>query len=154
VAFCAALINLQWGLVLGVYAASAVPIDHARADVWVGTADVPAVDVGQTVPRRYLYELVAQPEVERAEEYVLDYSVWVRPAGTRVNCLVVGADLTPHSLGAVDQLTPDLRARLTEPGTVVVDASETGRLGVQKVGDRAEVGRKAVRVVGLVRGLK
>ena len=54
----------------------------------------------------------------------------------------------------MDQLTPDLRVRLTEPDSCVVDATELGRLGLTGVGDTAEIVGHRVRVVGLVHGVR
>jgi len=47
-----------------------------------------------------------------------------------------------------------MRARLTEPGAIVVDDAELRRLGINGVGDRTKIGDQRVRVVGLVHGLK
>src|SRR5438034_7109298 len=47
-----------------------------------------------------------------------------------------------------------MRGRLTEPGAIVIDEAELGRLGVNGVGDRTKIGDQHVRVVGLVHGLK
>jgi putative ABC transport system permease protein len=57
-------------------------------------------------------------------------------------------------LGAVKRLTPELRRKLTEKGSVVIDESEFPRLGIKEVGDYAEVTGQRVRVVGTVKGLK
>jgi putative ABC transport system permease protein len=57
-------------------------------------------------------------------------------------------------MGAVRELTPQMRILLEEPGAIVVDDSELGRLGLRGVGDVAEVVGSRVRVVGLVHGLK
>src|SRR5207248_646537 len=46
------------------------------------------------------------------------------------------------------------RARLAEPGAVVVDEANRKRLGIRGVGDRVEMSGKQVRVVGLVQGAK
>jgi putative ABC transport system permease protein len=54
----------------------------------------------------------------------------------------------------VGDLTPQMRALLTEPGAVVIDESDLDRLGVAGVGGTGEVAGCRVRVVGLVRGLK
>ena len=50
-------------------------------------------------------------------------------------------------------MPPELRAKLAEGGAVVVDESELGRLGIDGVGDSAQVGGHPVRVVGLLNGL-
>ncbi len=49
VTFCAVLINLQWGMVLGIYAATSIPVDRTRADIWVGAPGLPSVDVGRRI---------------------------------------------------------------------------------------------------------
>ncbi len=72
--------------------------------------------------------------------------------------MIIGSNLREDSLGRVDELNPDLRSKLSEPGSVVVDESDLDRLGVKGVGDSAEIagpqGPRAVRIVGLTRGLK
>jgi putative ABC transport system permease protein len=67
---------------------------------------------------------------------------------------VIGSRLEEDSLGALKDLTPELRAKLTEPGAVVVDESELSRLGIKGVGDTSEILGYRVRVVGLTSGLK
>ena len=61
--------------------------------------------------------------------------------------MVIGSRLGEDSLGAVDRLTAEHRAKLTEPGTIVVDESDMGRLGVTGLGDVAEVSGVRVKVV-------
>ena len=52
-------------------------------------------------------------------------------------------------------LTREMRVLLTEPGAVVVDEREVGRLGLKHgIGEAAEVMGHKVRVVGLVHGFK
>jgi len=48
--------------------------------------------------------------------------------------MVIGTRLDEGALGAVRELTPDLRLRLTESGAVVVDDSDLERLNIQGVG--------------------
>ncbi len=57
-------------------------------------------------------------------------------------------------MGAVKLLGSTYRAMLTEPGSVIVDESEFERLGVERVGQTAEVRGNRVRIVGTVRGYK
>src|SRR5436190_463921 len=69
-------------------------------------------------------------------------------------CMVIGSRMSDDALGAVDLLTPELRAALTERDAIVVDESDLDRLGIKGIGDTAEVSGKRVRVVGLTHGLK
>jgi putative ABC transport system permease protein len=154
VAFSALLVALQCGLLLGMFSFASMPVDHTRADVWVGGRGAFSVDRGYPIPDRYLTRLAGQPEVSHCEVYVQGFAYWNKPDGGAELAMVIGSRLTDDALGAIGELTPELRVRLTEPGAVVVDESEMGRLGVRGAGDRAEVGGRRVRVVGLVRALK
>ena len=68
--------------------------------------------------------------------------------------MVIGSRLDDDSLGAVRELTPQMRSLLTLEGNIVVDESDLGRLGIKGVGDTAEISGIHVRVVGLTKGLK
>jgi putative ABC transport system permease protein len=154
VAFCGLLIASQCGLLLGMLSFASLPVDHTSADIWVGGPQVTSVDLGRPIPDSYLSRLAGQPEVECCEVYLQAFSHWVRPDGGFELCMIVGSRLDSDALGAVRELTPDLRARLTEPGTIVVDESDLGRLGIRGVGDTAQIADRRVRVVGLVRGFR
>jgi putative ABC transport system permease protein len=101
-----------------------------------------------------LSDVAVQPEVVRVETYVIGLIVVDRLDGRSELCTVIGSELADDALGAVRQLTPELRRRLSEPGSVVADETELGRLGLTGIGDVAEVMGRRVRLVGVVRGLK
>jgi putative ABC transport system permease protein len=154
VAFSALLIALQGGLLLGLFSVTSLPIDHSSADVWVGNPEVLSVDLGRTIPLDWLTRLERQPEVAQAEPFLQAFAYWAKPGGGTELCCILGTRLGDQALGALRELTPELRARLSEPGSAVVDEAELGRLGIKGVGDTAEVSGRRVRVVGLVRGFR
>jgi putative ABC transport system permease protein len=154
VAFSALLIALQCGLLLGLFSITSIPIDHTHADIWMGAPQVLSVDLGQPIREGYLARLASQPEVERCEIYLQGFAYWSKPHGGNELCMVIGSRLTEDALGKVDELTPLLCEKLTENGTIVVDESDLERLGIQGVGDTAEISGRRVRVVGLTKGLK
>jgi putative ABC transport system permease protein len=154
VAFSALLIALQGGLLLGLFSITSLPIDHTGADLWVGNPDVLSVDLGRPIPEAWLARLAAQPGVVQSEVYLQGFTYWGKPTGGTELCCVIGARLQPGALGALRELTPEMRARLTEPGACIVDESELERLGIKGVGDTAEVSGRRVRIVGLLQGLK
>jgi putative ABC transport system permease protein len=153
-AFSALLVALQCGLLLGMLAFASIPVDHAGADIWVGAPGLVSVDLGSPIPESHLARLAVQPEVERCEVYLESFGYWRRRDGNVELCMVIGSRLDARALGAVRELTPDLRDRLSEPGAVVVDESDLGRLGIRGPGDVTEVNGRRVRVAGLVRGLR
>ncbi|MSQ95219.1 MAG: ABC transporter permease [Gemmataceae bacterium] len=153
VAFSCLLIAMQCGLLIGLFSITSIPIDESSADIWVGHPDVPSVDLGIPIPEGW-QSYLALPEVERSEPYMEGFAYWKKSSGGMELVLVIGTRLGPDSIGAIKQLTPELRTRLSEPNAVVVDEGEFGRLGLKKVGDTAEILGKRVRVVGTVRGLR
>ena len=50
VTFSAVLIAVQFGLLLGLFSITSLPIDESNADVWVGPPKVPSVDLARTIP--------------------------------------------------------------------------------------------------------
>jgi putative ABC transport system permease protein len=155
VSFSAVLIAVQSGVLLGTLAVTSRPIDHASAQIWIGIRDMPSIELGHPIPEAWLFRLQAQPEVEEVEGYLYEFAYWHKPAGGSEHCCIIGARLDGSSLGAVNDLTPQMRTLLTEPGAIVVDATDLGRLGLTHgVGECAEIMGKKVRVVGLVHGFK
>ena len=154
VAFSALLIAVQGGLLFGIFSVFALPIDRSRADVWVGYPGAPSVDLCLPIPEEWKARLAVQPEVERVDSYVYSTLPWGKRGGGIETCSIIGSRLDEGSLGAVAELTPELRARLREPGSIVLDESSLADLGFTGVGDVAELAGHRVRIVGLVRGLR
>jgi len=154
VAFCAQLNILQWGVLLGTLSVLSTPVDRSRADVWVASRDVLSIELGSPIPAVWQSRVASQPEVVQSEIYLFGFSYWHKRRGGAEVCCVVGSRLDEQALGALADLTPDMRKRLTEPGAVVVDASEMDRLGIASVGGSAEVFGHRVSVVGLLHGFK
>ncbi len=155
VSFSAVLIAVQFGVLLGTLAVTSRPIDHAAAQIWIGIRDTPSIELGHPIPTSWMFRVQSQPEVEEVEDYLYEFNYWHKPSGGAVHCCIIGARLDRASLGAVNDLTPEMRTLLTEPGAVVVDETELDRLGLQRgIGETAEIVGHKVRIVGLVRGFK
>ncbi len=156
VTFSAVLIAVQCGLVLGLLICTSVPIDHAGADIWVITSDAASMPQTYPIPDLWALRVARQPEVVRTETYLLGAGSWHKPnQGSAELCYLIGSRLDAGSLGVVRELSPDVRARLAEPGAVVVDEWDLENLGLSKgVGEHAELNGRRVRVVGTVRGFQ
>lgn len=154
VAFSALLIALQCGLLLGLFSITSIPIDHNKAEVWMGAPGVLSVDLGRPIREGYIARMAAQPEIDHCEVYLQGFAYWSKRNGATELCVVIGSRLATDSLGAIKHLNNELRDKLTEPGTIVVDESDRHRLGVSELGDTAEVSGLRVRVVGFTKGLK
>ncbi|MSU79842.1 MAG: ABC transporter permease [Gemmataceae bacterium] len=153
VAFSCLLIALQCGLLLGLFSITSIPIDESSADIWVAHPDVPSVDLGIPIPEAW-QSYLALPEIAHTEPYIEGFAYWKKPTGGTELVLIIGARLGPDSIGAIRQLTPELRMLLSETSSAVIDEGEFTRLGIEKVGDTAEILGKRVRIVGTVSGLR
>ena len=114
VAFSALLIALQFGLLLGLFSVTSIPIDRAKADIWVGGPKVLSVDTGlQTIPEgKMMARLESQPEVLQVEPYILRFTNWEKPSGGSDLCILIGSRMGDSALGAVPELTAELRVRM------------------------------------------
>src|SRR5262249_38428939 len=145
----------QCGLLLGIFSITSIPIDHTRADIWMGAPQVLSVDLGQTIRGSHVGRLAVQEEVVRAEPFMQGFSYWSKPQGGRELCMVIGSHLEEDALGKVDALTPDMLKQLQAiRGNIVVDDSDLDRLGIDGIGAKAEISNQRVRVIGLTHGLK
>jgi len=162
VAFSAMLIAVQAGLLVGLLSMMSTPVDKASADLWVGYPGVRSVDLGPALPAHYRNRVLAQPEVREVEEVVMGFAQWAVPATSKNPvtltevCMVIGTRLDVNSIAAAEPVRRDPKqlAALAEPFTVLIDRSDQRRLGVSKIGDKAIVYGRSVRVVGFVEGLR
>lgn len=153
VAFSAVLMALQVGLMLGLFELTSIPVDVTSADIWIGDNDVESVDLGRPIPISYIARL-DRPGVTMPEVYYLTFANWTKQSGGSNLCMVVGSGMGPNDAACAGVLTPEMRAALAEPMTVVVDRSEMQRLGLADVGSKGKVNGQEVRLVGTVSGLK
>jgi putative ABC transport system permease protein len=154
VAFSAVLIALQCGLLLGLFKITSTPIDNANADVWIGSEAVPSVDTGRPIALDMQSRVAGDNRVAKIEPYYQAFASWVKPDGGSELVILIGSSLEQDSIGALKQLTQEMRDALTEQYAIVIDESERKRLGVKGTGDYAEINKLRVRIVGETRGLK
>jgi putative ABC transport system permease protein len=154
VAFSALLITVQFGILMGLLSLTSIPVDLARADLWISDPQALSVDVTEHIPESWLTRVKAQPEIDRVEKYLIWLMMADKPGSQRSICTIIGARLDDGSLGVMPQIGPELRSRLSEPGAVVVDESDREKLGFTAVGDTAEVMRHRVRLVGTVTNVR
>jgi putative ABC transport system permease protein len=152
VAFSAVLMALQFGLLLGLFTITSIPMDHTDLrNVWIGSKGVEAVDLGQPIPISYLGRIGEHAGVSPPEPYIANFANFQKPDGGTDLCFLLG-----HygSAGSADVLTPELRTALTEPFAIVMDDSDMKRLGMTEINQTAKINGKEVRLVGSVKGLK
>lgn len=153
VTFSAVLIALQCGLLLGLFKITSIPVDNTTADLWVGSQEVPAVDLGKPIPVSYMTRVAGMPGVRSVELYIANFANFTKPVGGTELCYLLGSNLDGDSAGLPVVLTDEQRNALTLPDSIIVDQSDVKRLGFDKEG-KAKINGKEVKLVGTVTGLK
>lgn len=159
VAFSAVLMALQVGLMLGLFEISSIPVDHATAnkpsDVWVTSFGNESVDLGRPIPMSLNMGRLSQKYgVTMPEAVIAQFANLEKQDGSTEMCFLLGTSLAENSAGAADVLTPELRALLVEPMTIVMDQSDLKRMKVQGVGDKVKIYNREVKVVGITKGVR
>ncbi len=154
VGLSAVLIAVQCGLVMGLVLTTSAPIDHASAHLWVLPKEARSLHQTYSFPLAWQSRLDLQPEIDRSETYLTAMGRWRLPGrGSTELCMLIGFCLDEGSLGALKVLTPELRAALAEPGTVLVDAWEFATLGLTGSSYEAgEINGQTVRLAGMLHG--
>jgi putative ABC transport system permease protein len=92
--------------------------------------------------------------VSAPEMYIANFGNFTKPVGGTELCFLLGTRLDDDALAPADVLTPELRAALSEPFTIVVDQSDIARLKLDSSEGKPKINGKDVRVVGTVTGLR
>ncbi len=153
IVFALVLIIIQFGLFLGFTTTTSNNIDHSNADLWVVFHGVGYFDTGRNFSERKFYQVLSTPGVAQAEKYMQAFARWKRPDGRVENVQMIG--FHPGSgLGEPWNVVEGSVAELKQEDSVIVDELYRDKLGVQKIGDRIEIGDHRARVVGFTRGIR
>lgn len=153
VAFSGLLMLVQLGLLLGMFGTVSVVVDQAKADLWVGFAAAPSFDLGRPIPVRHEAALYMHPDVVTVERLLVGYADWRDPSGRPTGGMLIGVDPNDASLSIPASFTPALRRALREPGAVIVDEADAGKLGA-RTGELVEINGRRVRVAGFSTGFR
>lgn len=152
VTFSVVLVNLQGGLYLGLIQKASLLIDHGRADIWVGHHGTDNVDIGTSIPERWIHRIRGIEGVERADPYVVTFGRAIMPDGRFENVIVVGSD--PASLlGNAWVMAEGDPEAIRQADGVLVDIHDAAKLGDCAIGDIREINGRRARIVGLTRGI-
>jgi putative ABC transport system permease protein len=154
VAFSGLLLLVQAALVLGIFNSAAVYIKKSGGDLWVGYPGTQSIELGRPIPHEAEIKLLMDPEVARVEPFRWIDGDWRGPADKGgVSVFISGIDTRADGMMFADVLAPDLRAKLDEPDSVIVDRADLAKLGLS-VGAQAVINGQRVRIVGVGSGLR
>lgn len=154
VGFAGLLQLLQTALVLGIFSSASMYVTGSRADLWVGYPGTQSVNLGRPIDAGVEMRIRMDPDVLRVEPYRWVDADWRGTQDTGgVSVFVSGIDADPQGLMFARLLPGSLRARLNEPGAVIVDRADLDSLGLDP-GNAATINGHRVHVVGVISGLR
>jgi len=147
------LVAIQCGLYLGSERTIATVIDKAKADLWVIPIGTKSFDDPSLLIGRERHAVLSTPGVGSVESMVVGFSAWRKPEGGKKAFILVGLDyqnggLAPWNLdeGSVEELSM--------PYSVAIDRSYFKDLGIEKIGDFAEINGQRVRVAAVTKNIR
>lgn len=155
IAFSGLLVLVQMGLLVGLFSTITVYVTASAGDVWAGFPGTQTIDAGRPIRADTEVFLRLHPAVARVERMQWSGGDWRSPRGDRggLTIIVTGIDTRDDGMALAHAVTPEQRRALREPGGILVDRSDLGKLGAT-LGDTAEIGGQRVRVVGATTGLR
>jgi putative ABC transport system permease protein len=153
IVFAVVLIVVELGLFVGFTTTTSSLIDQSGADLWVTGARVPYIEQSSPFTERKLPVVLATPGVASATKYITRFSDWKRPDGAHESVQIVGVNLTA-GLGGPWNIVAGRLDDLRESDAVFIDEIYRTKLGIDRIGQVAEIRGRRARVVGFTRGLR
>lgn len=155
IGFSGVLLVVQAALVLGIFGSAAVSVTASSADLWAGYPGTQSVNFGRPVSSDVEMRLRIDPDVTAVEPYLWVEANWHNPqqAGGGISVFVSGIRTQADALMFARILPAGLRARLREPGAVIVDRADTEQLGIEP-GGSALINGQRVQLVAAIPGLR
>lgn len=149
--FAVSLVTIQTGIFNGFTRSASKLIDNSTADIWVASDTMVYLDLTLPISQAQVSQAQQVAGVERAEPLIARSSVWRLRDGEIAQVRVVGFDPNGQ-LFSPNNIKQGRLSSLTQPHTVIIDATNKDALDVQKIDDTAELGSLPARVVGLTKG--
>ena len=153
IVFSVVLVAIQCGLYIGSGRTIATVIDKVKADLWVVPIGTKSFDDPSLLTGYEKYAVLSTPGVAKSEEIVVGFSAWRKPEGGKKAFILVGLDyknggLEPWNIeeGTVEEL--DI------PYSVAIDKSYFPDLGINEIGDMAEINGQRVRVSAVTKRIR
>lgn len=153
IVFSVVLVMVQMGLYLGFGEMVTKVIDHTSADLWVVRKGTKCFEDPSLLNTSLQKTIANVAGVASSSALVVGFSDWHLPGGEITPVFLIGSDLNQATLqpwniaeGSVDALSG--------ANTVAIDRSYVERLGASKVGDKAQIRGKSVRVAAVTAGIR
>ena len=153
IVFSVVLVAIEVGLYKGSENKIATVLDKAPADLWIVPYGTKSFDDPSLLIGHEKYAALSTPGVQYAEDMIVSFSSWRKPAGGKKSFILIGLDwqnggTRPWSLeeGTVEDLQL--------PNAVAVDRSYFEDLGIEGRGDFAEINNHRIQVTAVTKGIR
>ena len=151
--FSIVLVAVQLGVYLGASKLIVSMVKRADSDIWIMGYGTKNFEAAKGITLRDKYAALSTAGVKSATPMVAQFNEWKRPDGGNVIVMMVGSDPGTRGVTPWNIVEGDL-ADLNTRDAVFIDKSYLAELGVNGVGDTAQLGGQRVRVVGLTEGIR
>ena len=152
--FSIVLVAVQLGLYLGSSRMITANIDHANTDLWITAFGAKSFeDGGVLLADRERHQALATPGVQSVVPIVVAFAEWRKPSGGSSRVVVIGSDLADNGLNTwalAEGTFDDIKA----PDAIAVDRSYLSELGINGIGDTAQVATGRIKVRALTEGVR
>jgi putative ABC transport system permease protein len=153
IVFSIVLVTVQMGLYLGFGRMVTVVIDRAETDLWIMTKGGTSFEGPSVLDMKDRDSALATDGVDRATEVITGFADWRLPSGALTPVMIVGIDLNSPGLRPWNVIEGQLET-LAVTGAVAVDRAYADRLGVSRIGEKAEIRQRPVSVAMLTDGIR
>jgi putative ABC transport system permease protein len=148
IVFSVVLMAIQLGLFQGTQKVITNLIDASRADLWITPIGAESIDDAPMLKGGEKYAALAAAGVAEAYDLAINIVQWEKEDGSAQAVVIVGADPNENSLKPWNVIAGDA-SQITRPGGVIVEKTYLKKLGVEKVGDLAQINGQKVTVVAI-----
>jgi putative ABC transport system permease protein len=153
IVFSVVLVMVQMGLYFGFGRMVTTVIDHASTDLWIVANGAKCFEDLSLLSTGTQNRLQAIDGVAEVIPVLVGYSAWMLPDGTMTPVFIIGSDFIAGGLSPWNVVEGTVQD-LTAPGTVAVDRSYYGRLGVAGLGATAQIRGLPVTVGAVTDGIR
>ena len=153
IVFSIVLVTVQLGLFVSFERAVTIMIDHAPADLWIVPLGTKCFEDPSLLDEANRYRALSVEGVSQVDPILISFAQWRMPDGGASPVLVIGSDLRSGGLlpwnlveGGIDSLSI--------PDSIAVDRTYADRLGVNGIGDAAEMRDRRAEVRAVTSGIR
>lgn len=153
IVFSVVLVAVQCGIYLGSEKRIASVIDNSPADLWVVPIGTKSFDDPSLLIGRERHAVLSTPGVESTEDMLVSFGRWKKPGGGTTAILMVGSHAdSPDALPW--NIAEGSRDDLSVPNSVAIDKSYFKDLGIENVGDVAEINGTTVKIAAATKSIR